>query len=82
MTLNGGLAVVHAACEVAVVSPFFMAGYMFEPQQLAGGYLMSVLVLVGAGTLLHSLIDYTIAAVLWKPVRVALPTLAAIKEEA
>lgn len=56
MVFNGGLALVHAACEVAVVSPFFMAGYMFKPEQLETGYLMSVLVLVGGGTLLHSLI--------------------------
>lgn len=80
MALNGGLAIVHAACEVAVVSPFFMAGYMFKPEQLETGYLMSVLVLVGGGTLLHSLLDYTIAVVLWKPVRMAMPAVAQLRE--
>ena len=44
---NGGLAFVHALAEVAVVSPFFLAGSIFKPEQLADGYVMSVLVLVG-----------------------------------
>ena len=77
---NGGLAFVHALAEVAVVSPFFLAGSIFKPEQLADGYVMSVLVLVGVGTFLHSLIDYTVSIMLWKPVRAALPSLAELRE--
>ncbi|MCD7874932.1 MAG: hypothetical protein LUH17_08285 [Acidaminococcaceae bacterium] len=77
---NGGMALVHAAAEVAVVSPFFLAGSIFKPEHLADGYVMSVLVLVGVGTFLHSLIDYTISIMLWKPVRAALPSLAELRE--
>ena len=80
LALNVGLALLHAVGEVAVVSPFFLSGYMFKPDQLATGYLMSVLVLVGGGTVLHSLIDYTIAVLLWKPVRVAMPKLASLRD--
>lgn len=74
------LAFVHALAEVAVVSPFFLAGSIFKPEQLADGYVMSVLVLVGVGTFLHSLIDYTVSIMLWKPVRAALPSLAELRE--
>lgn len=77
---NGGLAFVHALAEVAVVSPFFLAGSIFKPEQLADGYVMSVLVLVGVGTFLHSLIDYTVSIMLWKPARAALPSLAELRE--
>ena len=77
---NGGLAFVHALAEVAVVSPFFLAGSIFKPEQLADGYVMSVLVLVGVGTFLHSLIDYTVSIMLWKPVRAALPSLAELRD--
>ena len=51
-----------------------------KPEQLADGYVMSVLVLVGVGTFLHSLIDYTVSIMLWKPVRAALPSLAELRE--
>lgn len=77
---NGGMSMVHAAAEVAVVSPFFLAGSIFKPEQLADGYVMSVLILVGVGTFIHSLIDYTISIMLWKPVRAALPSLAGLRE--
>ncbi len=52
--LNLGLAVLHALGEVLVVAPFFFSGYMFTPEQLSNGFIMSVIVLVGAGTVLHS----------------------------
>ncbi len=81
MAFNGALAIVHATCEVIVVSPFFLGGSIFKPEQLADGYVMSVLVLVGGGTLIHSLIDYTIAAFLWRPVRMAMPSLISLRED-
>ena len=47
--LNLGLAVLHALGEVLVVAPFFFSGYMFTQEQLSNGFVMSVIVLVGAG---------------------------------
>ncbi len=73
LLLNVLLAAVHGLCEVLVVSPFFFAGSMFSVQQMAGGYVMSVLVLVGGGTMLHSFIDFSIAAALWQAVSSAVP---------
>lgn len=73
ISLNLGLGVIHALGEVLVVSPFFFSGYMFTPEQLATGYLMSVLVLVGVGTVLHSFIDCSISVLLWKCVKGTVP---------
>ncbi len=67
ISLNVILAIIHAVAEVAVVSPFFFAGIMFSPEQLSGGYITSVLVLVGGGTFIHSLVDFMLALCIWKP---------------
>lgn len=80
LLLNLVLAFVHAVCEVVVVTPFFFAGNMFSVQQLADGYVMSVLGLVGGGTMLHSLIDFSIAAVLWRAVCAGVPQLKLLKD--
>lgn len=61
------LALIHAAAEVIVVSPFFFAGSLFKPEQLANGFVMSVVLLVGLGTAIHSMIDYVISLIIWKP---------------
>lgn len=77
--LNLGLAVLHALGEVIVVAPFFFSGYMFTPEQLSNGFVMSVIVLVGAGTVLHSVMDCSISVLLWKFVRVAVPSIKLIR---
>ena len=69
LLFNMGLAVIHAVCEVLVVLPFFFMGTLFTAEQLTNGLTMSVFVLVGLGTLIHSMIDYTIAVIIWKPLR-------------
>lgn len=67
------LAVLHAVAEVAVVTPFFLSGEMFSLEQLTNGYLMSVVVLVGCGTFIHSCVDYFVALFVWKPLSAAIP---------
>lgn len=57
---------------VLVVAPFFFSGYMFTPAQLANGFMMSVIVLVGAGTVLHSVL-------LWKFVKTTVPSIKLIR---
>ena len=74
-----GLAVLHALGEVLVVAPFFFSGYMFTPEQLSNGFIMSVIVLVGAGTVLHSVMDCSISVLLWKFVRAAVPSIKLIR---
>ena len=62
------ISVIHAICEVAIVTYFYwgnsMTGIYYQK-----GYLVSVIVLVGIGTILHSMIDFGIAVVVWKPLK-------------
>lgn len=69
------LGIMHAICEVLVVTPFFFAGISFSEEQIAVGYITSVLLLVGAGTVIHSFIDYNIALLVWKPLSKAIPAI-------
>jgi niacin transporter len=61
-------AVIHAVCEVAVVTLFYwgnnLTGIYYNK-----GYLFTVILLVGAGTIVHSMIDFTIAYFVWKPLQ-------------
>ena len=79
ISLNLGLAVLHAVGEVLVVAPFFFSGYMFTQEQLSTGFVLSVIVLVGAGTVLHSVMDCSISVLLWKFVRAAVPSIKLIR---
>lgn len=59
-----GIGIVHAVSEIAVVSLFYFGGNMTEGYY-AQGFMSSVLLLVGLGTVVHSMIDFTIAQVIW-----------------
>lgn len=74
LAYNAVVALVHAASEVIVVTPFFLGGSLFSPEQLANGFMMSVLLLVGVGTAIHSMIDYTLSVLIWRQVNHALAT--------
>lgn len=63
------VALCHAVAEVLVVTPFFVSGSLFSAAQLQNGFFASVVILVGLGTLIHSMIDYTISVLIWKPVK-------------
>ena len=58
------MGLIHGACETLVSTWFYFNGS--ETQQ---GYLMSVIVLVGVGTVIHSMVDYGIAVVVWRAVQ-------------
>ena len=79
LSLNAGLALIHGLSEVLVVSPFFYSGYMFTPAQLNGGFIMSVVVLVGLGTVVHSFVDCSISVLLWKCVKSTVPGIKLIR---
>lgn len=62
------MAVIHAVMEVLVVTVFYTGsgvGELYYQQ----GYFLSVMVLVGIGTVVHSMVDYGIALAVWKPVQ-------------
>jgi niacin transporter len=56
------VALIHALCELIVVSMFYFSGSM-GISYYAQGFLASVLLLVGLGTIIHSMIDFEIALI-------------------
>lgn len=58
------LALIHAVCEVAAVTLYYLV--MGIPKG-AQEYITSVIVLVGGVTVVHSMIDFGIALFVWKP---------------
>ena len=55
------LGLLHALCECAVVAPFYFVGSMD-----GRGFVHSVLLLVGFGSVIHSMIDFEISLVVYK----------------
>lgn len=64
------IAVVHAVCEVLTVIPFYF-GQGLSAGFYNRGFLVSVILLVGVGTVVHSMVDFAIAVAVWKPLRKA-----------
>jgi len=57
------VAIVHALGELVVTSIFYFRG---EPTH---GFVMSILVLVGLGTVIHSIVDFEIANIISLPLK-------------
>ncbi|QSX05837.1 hypothetical protein JYG23_14410 [Sedimentibacter sp. zth1] len=64
------IAIIHAVCEVIVVIPFYF-GNSLPTGYYAKGFLYTVVLLVGVGTIVHSLIDYYISIIIWYPLNKA-----------
>lgn len=62
------LSLLHAAGEVAVVTCFYLGGGMAETYYQSG-LVQSVFLLVGLGTVIHSMVDFEIAFVVAKALR-------------
>ncbi len=73
-------AVIHAICEVFVVTAFFFSGAMGEASYQQG-YWYTVFFMVGVGTLIHSSVDYSISVFVWKHVQnvIHIPVCARVK---
>lgn len=61
------IGLLHAACEVLIVLPFYFGG-MLPTANYDEGFITSVLLLVGIGTVIHSMVDFGISLVIWKPI--------------
>jgi niacin transporter len=59
---------VHALGEVAVVTVFFFGGNISQVH-LEQGFAVSVLLLVGLGTVIHSMVDFEIAQIVLYPLK-------------
>lgn len=66
-----GIGLLHGACEVLIVLPFFINGSM------AGYALDTLILLVGIGSVIHSMVDFALAQVIWLPVSKTLKTASA-----
>lgn len=56
------LSAIHAICEMLIVIPFYQS-------TLSDGELIrTILLLVGVGSLVHSIVDFIISLIIWKPV--------------
>lgn len=60
------LAAIHAVGEVAAVVAFYLVT-TGSLESIKGGFGYGVLLLVGVGTLLHSMVDFGIALFVWRP---------------
>lgn len=63
-----GISLLHAISEVLVVMPFYF-GRQMPGGYYARGFLFTIIGLVGLGTVVHSLVDFTIARAVWSPIR-------------
>lgn len=62
------ISILHAVSEILVVMPFYFGNQM-PGSYYAKGFLLTIIGLVGIGTVVHSLIDFTIARVIWAPIK-------------
>lgn len=62
------IGLIHAACEVVVVLPFYFGGGLSEVNYQKG-FFLSIFILVGVGSVIHSMIDFLISLFLWKPLK-------------
>lgn len=59
------IGLIHAAGEVLIILPFYFGGSMAAYE--SKGFFVSIILLVGVGTVVHSMIDFGIASMIWAP---------------
>ncbi|MDR1134814.1 MAG: hypothetical protein LBL49_01335 [Clostridiales Family XIII bacterium] len=57
------IAIIHAVCEVAVVLAFYFGGSVLQTQYSSIGL---VFMLIGVGSVVHSMVDFEIALVVYR----------------
>lgn len=62
------IAVIHGICEILVVIPFYFSNSLTSGYY-ANGFVYTVVLLVGVGTVVHSMIDYVISVFIWDAVK-------------
>ena len=62
------VSLIHGVCEVIVVLPFYFLNLMTSAYYDKGLF-VSVILLVGVGTVVHSMVDFYIAYAVWRPIR-------------
>ncbi len=62
------LSVVHALGEMSVVIPFYF-GQSMPTAYYQKGFMVAVVLLTGVGTVIHSMVDFGISVVVYKPLK-------------
>ena len=62
------LGLIHAVSEVIVVSLFYISGQS-AAVDYTNGFFFSIFVLVGVGTVIHSMIDFSISKLVWSSLK-------------
>ncbi len=65
---NLGISAIHGLAEAIIVTPLFLRGDM-AANLTDLGFFTAIILLVGVGTMVHSMVDYSISIVLWKPLQ-------------
>lgn len=58
------VALIHGLAEVVIVIPFFFG--IVPGAEYEDGFFYAVLLLVGVGTVIHSMVDFVISQIIWK----------------
>ncbi len=61
------ISLVHAVCELLSVLPFYFSTAQGGAADSSQVFWVSIVLLVGVGTLVHSLVDFFIARAIWVP---------------
>ena len=62
------IGVIHGVCELVVVTFFYFGGRV-SPAHFEQGFFMSVFLLVGVGSIIHSMVDFEIARIVVYPLK-------------
>lgn len=59
------IAVLHAVCEVLIILPLYF-GHALPEANYTQGFMYSIFLLVGIGTVVHSTVDFVLSLAVWR----------------
>lgn len=62
------IAIVHGLLELGIICTLYLGGLAGMTEKFSGGFITIVL-LVGLGTVVHSCVDYLVSYLVWRPLR-------------
>lgn len=66
------ISIIHGICEVLISIPFYVAGPATQ------SFFIAIILLVGVGTFVHSMIDFLLAYIIWQPLKKLFPQKAVV----
>ena len=62
---SAAIALLHAICEVLIILPLYF-GHALPEANYTQGFMYSIFLLVGVGTVVHSSVDFALSLAVWK----------------